>query len=153
MPRRSAANLSVMSVDGTPPRLTPPSTLNADAKKVFLDVVCSVRPEHFQPAHGLLLARYAECAVMAGDAATMLANDGPVTADGKPSPWLAVHAGMVKSMVALAHRLKLSPQSRSPTNPSRPSQPVSDYDRVRLEGHSVAPLPPLNRDWPGWENK
>lgn len=147
MPRKSAAALSMPSIDGTPPRLTPPPTLNEDAKRVFVDVVCSVRAEHFQPADGLLLARYAECAVMAGDAATMLSNDGPVTADGKPSAWLSVHAQMVKAMVALAHRLRLSPQSRSPTNPSRPSQPVSYYDRARLEGHSVAPLP-ARSGWP-----
>jgi phage terminase small subunit len=152
MPRRSAASLSVMSVDGTPPRLTPPPTLNEDAKRVFLDVVCSVRADHFQPADTLLLARYAECAVMAGDAATMLTTEGTVI-DGKPSPWLSVHAGMVKAMLGLSHRLRLSPQGRSPTNPSRPVQAVSYYDRVRLEEHSAEPLPPLDRGWPGWENK
>jgi hypothetical protein len=152
MPRKSAAALSMPSLDGTPARLTPPPTLNEDAARVFVDVVCSVRSEHFQPADALLLARYAECAVMAGDAATMLATDGPVTADGKPSPWLTVHAQMTKAMLGLSHRLRLSPQGRSPTNPSRPSQPVSYYDRRKLEGYSADPLP-LNRDWPGWENK
>jgi hypothetical protein len=152
MPRKSAAALSMPSVDGTPTRLTPPPTLNADAARVFIDVVCSVRPEHFQPADGLLLARYAEVSVMAGDAATMLATDGPVTADGKPSPWLNVHAQMVKAMLGLSHRLRLSPQGRSPTNPSRPAQAVSYYDRWKLEGHSVEPLPPV-RPWDDWSDK
>jgi phage terminase small subunit len=98
-----------------------------------LDVVCSVRPDHFQPADGLLLARYAEAAVMAADAATMLASEGTVI-DNKPSPWLAVHVAMTKALVALAHRLRLSPQGRSPTNPKRP-QAASYYDRVQMEQH------------------
>jgi hypothetical protein len=144
MPRKSAAALSVLSVDGAPARLTPPPTLNDDAKRVFIDILCSLRPEHFQPAGGLLLARYAECAVMAGDAATELSANGPVTADGKPSPWVSVHAQMVKAMIGLAHRLKLSPQSRSPTNPLR-QRPLSYYDRMALE-RSAAPLPSVD-DW------
>ena len=152
MPRKSAAALSIMSPTGTPPRLTPPPTLNEDAKRVFLDVVCSVRADHFQPSDGLLLARYAEAAVMASDAATMLASEGTVI-DGKPSPWLAVHAAMTKAMLGLSHRLRLSPQGRSPTNPKRvPS--VSVYDRMALE-RGDAPLPPPRPRprWEGWEEK
>ena len=131
MPRKSAAALSVLSVDGAPPRLTPPPTLNEDAKRVFIDVVCSLRAEHFQPADALLLARYAECSVMAGDAATMLATEGTVI-DGKPSPWLAVHVQMTKAMQGLSHRLRLSPQGRNPTNPQR-QKPLSYFERERVE--------------------
>jgi len=101
---------------------------------VFIDVVCAVRADHFQPSDGLLLARYAECAVMAADAATMLATEGTVI-NGKPSAWLTVHAQMTKAMLGLSHRLRLSPQGRSPTNPKR-SAGVSYYDRVQLEQQS-----------------
>jgi hypothetical protein len=149
MPRRSAAALSVLSVDGTPPRLTPPPTLNEDAKRVFLDIVFSVNPNHFHPADGLLLARYAESAVMASDAATMLASEGTVI-DGKPSPWLAVHVQMTKAMQGLSHRLRLSPQGRSPTNPKRP-QATSYYERMRLADGGVEV--PRTGPWDDWGDK
>jgi hypothetical protein len=93
----------------------------------------SVKPGHFQPADGLLLARYSECAAMASEAAARLADEGPVGGDGKPSAWLAVHVSMTKAMQGLSHRLRLSPQGRSPSNPTRPAAPVSYYDRMRME--------------------
>jgi hypothetical protein len=88
---------------------------------------------------------------MASDAATMLAAEGTVIDGGKLSPWLAVHVAMTKAMLGLSHRLRLSPQSRSPTNPKR-LQAVSVYDRMRLESGNKT-LPSVRTDWDGWKEK
>jgi hypothetical protein len=58
--------------------------------------------------------------------------------DGKPSPWLAVQAQSLKGMSILSHRLRLSPQGRSSTNPKRPPS-VSFYERAHL-ADGVRPL-------------
>jgi hypothetical protein len=51
------------------------------------------------------------------------------------SPWRAVLTCAEKSMVALSHRLRLSPQGRSPTvsgHPGKPSPTLSYYDLMDL---------------------
>jgi len=49
----------------------------------------------------------------ADEAATHLREEGRII-DGKVSPWRAVLTCAEKSMVALSHRLRLSPQGRAP---------------------------------------
>ena len=61
--------------------------------------------------------------------------------DGRPSPWLAVLAQAQKAVLAFAHRLRLSPQGRSPTVSSRPGKapaPLSYYERMQLERSDAA---------------
>jgi hypothetical protein len=56
--------------------------------------------------------------------------------NGRQSPWLAVLSQAQNTMLGFAHRLRLSPQGRSPTNPSRPSRPerpLSVYETMALE--------------------
>ena len=59
--------------------------------------------------------------------------------DGKPSPWLAVLAQSLKAMSTLSHRLRLSPQGRTPTNPKRPPVASRTTIATRLEGQSDDP--------------
>ena len=53
-------------------------------------------------------------------------------ADGRVSPWMKVWEQANKAMLSLAHRLRLSPQGRSPNLPTRPAPTASYYDRMRL---------------------
>src|SRR6187399_2682317 len=78
MPRRSAADLSVLRVDGRPDRLVPPATLAPDARATFLAIVKSVEPEHFRPGDVHLLCRMAVACVWSERAEHGLELDGGI---------------------------------------------------------------------------
>jgi phage terminase small subunit len=118
--RKSAEALAVVSVDGSPPRLEPPSSLNEAEKDVFVDIVENCDPHHFRPGDLPLLARYCESTVLAQRAAAELRDGGAVTPEGKASAWLIVSEKATRALVALSGRLRLSPQARSPAAVNRP---------------------------------
>jgi hypothetical protein len=80
-----------------------------------------------------LLERYADVSAIAEKAAAEMAACGAVI-DGRPSPWFVVHASAVKTMNALALRLRISPQSRAPRAPKTLAAPKSYYDLMDEEG-------------------
>jgi hypothetical protein len=133
MPRRSVASLTVLpALNGASARLRPPAELGERERAIFLDIVTSLPPAHFQPCDAPLLCRYVEAAALAERAAAAL-RDGPaVMVDGKPSPWVTVHGASVKAMLGLSLKLRLSPQARAPNTPRRPVR-VSVYERMQLE--------------------
>src|SRR5262245_1888945 len=123
MPRKSAAALSVLSVDGKLARLQPPSTLSEPERAIFLQVVDACDPRHFRPSDLPILLRYIEATALADLAANHLRAEGAVV-DGKPSPWIIVQEKSVRTMVALSMRLRLAPQSRiDPKTVERNRQP------------------------------
>ena len=137
MPRRSAALFSVISIGATPPRLLrPPDSLAEPERTLFLDIVTTTRPEHFQAPDGVLLAAYCRAVILEQQAAGELAAQGHVLEGGTANPWLDIHAQAVRQMVTLSRTLRLSRVSRQPTVTSRtrlPSPPASYYDRMSLE--------------------
>jgi hypothetical protein len=100
-----------LAVDGSPPRLEPPSTLSPPERKLFSELVAGVDRKHFRPTDAPLLCRYVEAAVLAEEAARELRESGAVV-DGKPSPWIVIQEKSVRAMTALSLRLWLSPQAR-----------------------------------------
>ena len=118
-------------------RLAPPADLSEDGRKLFLDLVLANEPTHFRASDLPLVSAYVRAVLQERTASAHLEAEGHVI-DGKPSPWLAVLGQSQKALVALSHRLRLSPQGRSPSNPKRPAS-VSYYDRMRLEGQSDDP--------------
>jgi phage terminase small subunit len=120
MPRKSAAELSVISIDARESRLRPPETLGERERQLFVDLVAGSKASHFQATDLPLLSRYCELSFLAETAAGRLRNEGPVIG-GRTSPWVSVLEKATKGLVALSMRLRLSPQARSPNNPTRPS--------------------------------
>jgi phage terminase small subunit len=115
--------------------LQPPEALSEAARRAFADLVLSCPISQFQAADLPLLCRWAELTVMAEKAAGELAVGGMVTADGRVSPWFAIHERATKGLTALCLRLRLGPQSRAKKAPKTKAGPVSYYDRMRvLEG-------------------
>jgi phage terminase small subunit len=108
--RKSVAELSVISVDGSPDRLQPPGHLSADERQRFADIVATCDPRHFRPSDTTLLCRFVEADVLAQRAAKELRKHPVIK--GRPSPWLTVQEKNVRALTALAIRLRLSPQSR-----------------------------------------
>jgi hypothetical protein len=100
-----------------------------DARQIFLDVVLANPSDHFQPSDMPLLCRYCEAHAVAERAAAELAKAGPIV-NGDAAK---VFVSMSKLANSLALRLRLSPQARQPRMPKRPPQPVSVYERMRLE--------------------
>jgi phage terminase small subunit len=114
MPRKSAESLTVapLRVDGKPARLTCRQDAPEAVRAAFARVVASVDASHFAPADAPLIERFAEAIVQAEAAAAALDEAGPVTPDGKVSPWLIVQEKAHRSATALAAKLRLSPVSR-----------------------------------------
>jgi hypothetical protein len=128
MPRRSAASFEFPNVSGVPARLTPPSDLSPEERQLFADIISSTKPEHFKSSDTPLLCAYVRAIVLERRSAAELAEG-----DDKA---LARWNGATKAMVSLSMRLRLSPQSRQPNNPSRPGsrpeRPLSYYEQQAL---------------------
>ena len=77
--RRSAASLATTPViTHEPVPVQPPAALSEAARKVFLDLVSSVDPAHFEQSDVGLLCQYCEAQVMAERAAAELQRgEGP----------------------------------------------------------------------------
>ena len=66
MPRKSTAELAalkVVALDGKPPRLRPPPSLNEAERAVFIDLVAAAKSDHFVASDLPLLTRYCEAIV------------------------------------------------------------------------------------------
>ena len=144
MPRRSAADLAILNVSGAPPRLVPPPELTGTARTIFVSIASTVKVGHFQLTDAPLLTAYSRAIVSADEATAKLAAEGrtvpSVQGTPKRSPWCEIEAQATKAMIQLARALRLSPQARRPSDPTRPSKPeppVSYYDRVRMEEASA----------------
>jgi hypothetical protein len=141
MPRKSAAAAGFAIIPGTPRRLHAPSELSAEERKIFANLVASCKPEHFRDSDTPLLVAYVRAVVMERRAATVL-NKGDSKASARlMQAALSRWSQATKAMVALSLRLRLSPQSRAPNNPTRPQavqRPTSYYDRAHLDGDADA---------------
>ena len=63
--RKSAAELEVISVDGSPSRLLPPDHLGADEHQRFTEIVSNSDARHFRPSDTPLLSRFVEADTLA----------------------------------------------------------------------------------------
>jgi hypothetical protein len=78
MPRKSAASLAIVAVDGARPRLTPPEGMSKDARKVFIELVAANPPQHFTQSDAPLLRQYVEMICQAEQAARAIEREGAV---------------------------------------------------------------------------
>jgi hypothetical protein len=127
--RKSAAEraMAPMMVAREPVPVQPPPSLSEPARGVFLDLVSSVDPAHFQQSDVGLLCQYCEAQVMAERAAAELSRG-----EGPPNTrWLAAWREGTRTMKDLALRLRLSPQSRR--EKAKVERPLTWDERFRLE--------------------
>jgi hypothetical protein len=111
---------------GTPrPRLLPPPEMGGIEQKIWTEVVSGADSEHFQVSDAPLLSAYVRAAALERRASEELAVSAVV--DGMPSPWLAVHASAVRSLTALAVKLRLSPKARTPGQRAGKRGPAPSY--------------------------
>ena len=104
-------------------RLEPPPELGEVEARVFRQTIAAAAIDHFQAEDLPLLAAYARAVVLERRAAEELAV--AATAGKVPSPWLAVHTQMARTVMQLTIRLRIGPRSRAPSNNRRSSKPVS----------------------------
>jgi hypothetical protein len=130
MPRKSAADLKVIAIDGRQSRLRPPASLSEAERNLFASLVAANSPAHFKTSDLPLLCQYVQAAVLNDQAAAEL-RTSPVV-NGKPSPWLAISEKTNRACIALSMRLRLSPQARAPNTPTRRQDAVSMYDKMKL---------------------
>jgi hypothetical protein len=117
MPRRSTASLSIAHLSPLPGRLRSPAELGAVEAEVFRATVAAVPQGHFAAEDLPLLCAYVRAITLERRAAKELAAGAVI--GSVPSPWLAVHAEMVKALSALSVRLRIGPKSRAPSNNRR----------------------------------
>jgi hypothetical protein len=111
--RKSIASVVTLNgVDGSPPRLMPPSSLSDAERKIFAGVVAAC--DHLRPSDMPLLRRYVEVVAMSDVVAERLRSD---VMKGRPSQWLATQERLVKLLISLGRQLRLSPISRSSSDP------------------------------------
>lgn len=115
MPRKSA-EAKMFSVDGSPPRLTAPAGLKSAERKLFEEIANAVAAKHFQPADTSLIVSYVQ--------ATLLAH----STAGKPLQ-VAVFEKACRLQMALATKLRLTPQSRTDPKTQGRMQPPNGIKR------------------------
>src|SRR5262249_24801537 len=98
---------------GEKPRLMPPHDLGGLERAIFISVVSSVPATHFVAEDVPLLAAYACSIAQQRRAADELAGGS------KDRHWIDMHAQAVRSMNALAIRLRLAPKARDRNNHQR----------------------------------
>jgi phage terminase small subunit len=133
MPRKSSKTIPFAA--STMECLRPPPDLDdADARSLFVDIVCACRADFFEASDAPLLAAYCKAVVLERTASAGLKDDGYVLRDGKPSPWLPLLQAATRTMSTYSRMLKLNPAGRhSPLNsPKEPPLPVSYFDRMGL---------------------
>jgi phage terminase small subunit len=128
MPRRSTASLTMMALAPRATRLRPPASLSEPARKVFIGIVSTSSSTHFAPSDLPLLTTYCEACALA-ERATAELSRAPVD---KHSKALITFEKATRVMTALSLRLRLSPQSRTPTS-AKPAPTTSYYEELRLE--------------------
>jgi phage terminase small subunit len=137
MPRKSSAELSIVSYAQPSPRLAPPADFTDGSleRLIWQEVITGAAHDHFDASDRPLLAEYCRSAAIARRAAEELAVTA--VAGGQPSPWLAVHVAAVRSMTSLAVRLRLGPKSRTPSQRATKRGPEpSYYDSVDDRDHA-----------------
>jgi hypothetical protein len=113
MPRKSMAAISTLpAVNAKHNRIHPRADASAEVRDIFSELVRSQRPEHFRPGDEHLIEQYAQSVILAQKAFAELELSGPVSPDGRMSPWVIALEKAHRSSVALAARLRLCPQSR-----------------------------------------
>ena len=109
------------------PPIAPPASLSEPARAVFLDLVSSHEPEHFEPGDVTLLAQYCEASALGTKAAAALqAGD---------ASQLRMWERSAAVMASLSLRLRLGPQSRRER--AKAGGRLTWSDRYRLDSHGV----------------
>lgn len=128
MPRKSAAELSIIPPPTDSIRLQPPASLVGPERKIFTEIVASCADNHFRPSDAPLLCAY--CGVIAQLQTAVRELKRGVVHGGKVNPWVGIQERLIKSMVALSMRLRLSPQARAPNNPGSKVPRLSVYETM-----------------------
>jgi len=115
-----------LMVHSEPVPVQPPATLSDPARKIFLELVASCDPAHFEDADVGILAQFCEAQALAERAAQELQKESPPN-----SRWLAAWKEGTKTMKDLALRLRLSPQSRR--EKAKVKRPLTWDENFRLE--------------------
>jgi phage terminase small subunit len=137
MPRKSS--VAVPFSESTATRIAPPDDLVAGSpeRSLFLDLVLSVRADHFQPSDAPLLAAYCRALALEQTASGELAAGGYITAEGRPSPWLPVLQHAARTISTYSRMLRLNPSARQMTPASDRERPVvSAFERIALEAQA-----------------
>jgi hypothetical protein len=114
--------------------LQPPRELTSAEKRIWISIVSDRKPEHFVASDKVLLIAYCHAAALEAALARQ------ITAKKSDSTMIARWERAVRAMVSLSMRLRLSPQSRSPTHsaarPNRREAPSISYlDKMKLESN------------------
>jgi hypothetical protein len=114
MPRKSASELAVVSLDSKRPRprLAPSAGAPADVCEIFAEILASAPATHFKTGDAPLVEAYAQAISLARQSAHEIAANGPVIG-GRPSPWVHCLEKAQRGITALSMRLRLSPQHRA----------------------------------------
>jgi integrase len=110
-------------------------------RRIFIETVAAVPPDHFAAEDAVLLAEYVRVAALARRASEELAVSA--TAGDRPSPWPEVHSQAVRSLDRLAVRLRLGRPRHVRKTAEHPLGVIADYQpkKGRRTGGNVVNVP------------
>jgi P27 family predicted phage terminase small subunit len=119
------------AIPHAPQRPRPPPDLSDAEREIWAQLVGSLDLNHFAPSDLPLLVEYCTAVAQAREAARHLREEGPVVG-ARVSPWVPYQEKSVRAVLALATRLRLSPQSRARVK-VKPEPKLSYYEEMRLK--------------------
>jgi phage terminase small subunit len=131
MPRKSAAELSVIRLSPAATRLQTPATLVGAERDVFAAVIANNAPDQFRLSDLPMLESYCSVVIQLQRCREQLRGT-IVTDDGKLSPWVLAQERGIKALMGLSMKLRLSPQDRTAKPGPKVVQP-SVYSLMRAE--------------------
>src|SRR4051794_15709888 len=109
-------------------RLRAPPQLRPDEKKIFAEVVTSVKPGHFEQSDLALLVEFSRLTILVGELWDDLRSVAP---EDRPNAQTALSKAQ-KSLFSCARLLRLSPSGRTPNpNTGRETQRRSRAQQLR----------------------
>jgi phage terminase small subunit len=138
LPRRTNPSLTIAYLAPSLDRLRPPADLGEVESEVFRQTVAAAPLDHFASEDLPLLSAYCRAVVLERTASAELATGAVI--GSVPSPWLAVHAQMVRALSQLTVRLRIGPRSRAPSNNRRAAggRTPSAYDLLLGDANDQA---------------
>jgi hypothetical protein len=110
VPRKSAASLAIMPTPTVSRRMQAPSSLGNAERKVWDHIISTTARAHWVPSDSYLLVEYCRAIVLADRAWNVLADVDADPLHAKAA--VILQEKSVRAMCALAHKLRVSPQSR-----------------------------------------
>jgi hypothetical protein len=116
VPRKSQAAIDFEPFTRPPAEqktsIRPPGDVPDNVGGLMTDILATQPADHWRSGDEFLIEQYAQSIVAAREAHLHLQSEGYILETGKVNPWAVIWEKATRASVALAAKLRLSPQQR-----------------------------------------